>query len=100
LVESETLLDVDLIIDPHTAVIFTNLLSLPAQIEAFTATVSVQSWRYDSLLIVFEAFAPSMAFKPDSATSAKESLSAYASPKGHKEVPQRSFTGRRMQHQA
>ncbi|KAJ3993205.1 hypothetical protein F5050DRAFT_762644 [Lentinula boryana] len=80
LVERDTLVDVDLIIDPHTAVIFTNLLALPSQVDTLINTICEQSWRYDNLLVVFEAFVPSMAFKPDSATSAKESLSAYSPP--------------------
>ncbi|KAJ3745119.1 hypothetical protein DFH05DRAFT_1120838 [Lentinula detonsa] len=80
LVERDTLVDVDLIIDPHTAVIFTNLLALPSQVDTLINTICEQSWRYDDLLVVFEAFVPSMAFKPDSATSAKESLSAYSPP--------------------
>ncbi|KAJ3982645.1 hypothetical protein F5890DRAFT_330989 [Lentinula detonsa] len=80
LVERDTLVDVDLIIDPHIAVIFTNLLALPSQVDTLINTICEQSWRYDDLLVVFEAFIPSMAFKPDSATSAKESLSAYSPP--------------------
>ncbi|KAJ3827374.1 hypothetical protein F5880DRAFT_1538095 [Lentinula raphanica] len=86
LVERDTLVAVDLIIDPHTAVMFTNLLALPSQVDALVDTISEQSWRYDNLLVIFEAFAPSMAFKPDSATkstssaSASSSLNAYSPP--------------------
>ncbi|KAJ3899195.1 hypothetical protein F5879DRAFT_1005368 [Lentinula edodes] len=80
LVEREMLTGVDLIIDPHTAVIFTNLLALPSEVDVLINTICEQSWRYDHLLVVFEAFVPSMSFKPDSAASAKESLSAYSPP--------------------
>ncbi|KAJ3725205.1 hypothetical protein C8R42DRAFT_660854 [Lentinula raphanica] len=86
LVERDTLVAVDLIIDPHTAVIFTNLLAPPSQVDTLVDTISEQSWRYDNLLVIFEAFAPSMAFKPDSATkstssaSASSSLNAYSPP--------------------
>ncbi|KAJ4478414.1 hypothetical protein J3R30DRAFT_2898104 [Lentinula aciculospora] len=80
LVERDMLVGVDLIIDPHTAVIFTNLLALPFEVDVLINTISEQSWRYDNLLLVFEAFVPSLAFKSDSATSAKESLNAYSPP--------------------
>ncbi|KAJ3807271.1 hypothetical protein F5876DRAFT_48401 [Lentinula aff. lateritia] len=80
LVEREKLTGVDLIIDPHTAVILTNLLALPSEVDVLINTICEQSWRYDHLLVVFEAFVPSMSFKPDSAASAKESLSAYSPP--------------------
>ncbi|KAJ3768982.1 hypothetical protein FB446DRAFT_749723 [Lentinula raphanica] len=84
LVERDTLVAVDLIIDPHTAVIFTNLRALPSQVDALVDTISEQSWRYDNLLVIFEAFVPSMAFKPDSSTkatsTASSSLNAYSPP--------------------
>ncbi|KAF9075073.1 hypothetical protein BDP27DRAFT_32760 [Rhodocollybia butyracea] len=83
LVERDTLTDVDLIIDPHTAIIFTNLFALPSAVGIVTDNVSAQSWRYDHLLVVFEAFVPSMAFKPskcESSANAEESLSAYSPP--------------------
>ncbi|KAJ3725223.1 hypothetical protein C8R42DRAFT_439398 [Lentinula raphanica] len=79
LVERDTLVAVDLIIDPHTAVIFTNLLALPSQVDALVDSILEQSWRYDNLLVIFEAFVPSMAFKLDSATKATSSASASSS---------------------
>ncbi|KAJ3755300.1 hypothetical protein EV360DRAFT_27504, partial [Lentinula raphanica] len=43
LVERDTLVAVDLIIDPHTAVIFTNLLALPSQLDSATKATSSAS---------------------------------------------------------
>ncbi|KAJ3871015.1 hypothetical protein F5051DRAFT_341454 [Lentinula edodes] len=50
LVEHEMLTGVDLIIDPHTAVIFTNSLALPSEVDVLINTICEQSWRYDHLL--------------------------------------------------
>ncbi|KAF5389727.1 hypothetical protein D9757_006002 [Collybiopsis confluens] len=66
LVERGYLEGVDLIIDPHTAVIFFNILSLPSEVRTLIDNICKLSMRYDTIAVVFEAFAPSMAFKPDS----------------------------------
>ncbi|KAJ3754753.1 hypothetical protein EV360DRAFT_19045, partial [Lentinula raphanica] len=46
LVEHNTLVVLDLIIDPYTAVIFTNPLALPSQVDTLVDTISEQSWTY------------------------------------------------------
>ncbi|KIK60708.1 hypothetical protein GYMLUDRAFT_261288 [Collybiopsis luxurians FD-317 M1] len=80
LVERGYLEGVDLIIDPNTAVIFFNLLSLPAEIDPLTKRLCSHSWRYDTILVVFEAFAPSLALKPESNASQSKALRAYTPP--------------------
>jgi hypothetical protein len=61
IVERDTLDGVDLILDPHSAVIFVPLVMLPSQCEALTRRLGEQSWRYVRLLVVFEAFPTSQA---------------------------------------
>ena len=79
LVERDTLGGVDLILDPHTAVIFTSLMALPSHCEALTARIGQQSWRYSHLLVIFEAFSTSLAYKFDQA-SAKLAPNPYTPP--------------------
>ncbi|KIM77149.1 hypothetical protein PILCRDRAFT_825707 [Piloderma croceum F 1598] len=69
LVERDTIGGVDLILDPHTAVIFASLMSLPTQCETLTASLSHQSWRYSRLLVIFEAFPSSLAYHSDPAST-------------------------------
>ena len=69
LVERDTIGGVDLILDPHTAVIFASLMSLPTQCEALTASLSQQSWRYSRLLVIFEAFPSSLAYQSHPAST-------------------------------
>jgi hypothetical protein len=78
LIERETLRGVDLIIDAHTAVMYFSLPCLPSQCDALYTQVSDLSWRYSNILIVFEAFSPSLAFVPDH-QSAKQ-ISTYSQP--------------------
>ncbi|KAJ7599285.1 hypothetical protein C8J56DRAFT_1158241 [Mycena floridula] len=63
LVERDHLDGVDIILDPHTAAIFINLLALPLQCETLTERISQQSWRYSRILVVFEAYSPSQSHK-------------------------------------
>ncbi|KAF8075986.1 hypothetical protein FPV67DRAFT_392278 [Lyophyllum atratum] len=63
LVERDSLNGADLIIDPHTAVIFTPLLSLPALHKKLLAMLSVQTWRYKHILVVFEAYPVSRSYR-------------------------------------
>ncbi|KAF9012728.1 hypothetical protein BDQ17DRAFT_1420071 [Cyathus striatus] len=63
LAERDTLHGVDVIVDPHTAVIIAPLLPLPSQCEALLATVSRHSWHYNNLLVVFEAYPSSHSIK-------------------------------------
>jgi hypothetical protein len=56
LAERDTLSGVDLILDPHSAIIFISLAVLPSQCASLTARLSRLSWRYLRVLVVFEAF--------------------------------------------
>ncbi|KAK7449620.1 hypothetical protein VKT23_013096 [Stygiomarasmius scandens] len=63
LIERESLHGVDLILDPFTAVIFINLPGLPAKCEELITLISQQSWRYSRILVVFEAYSPSLSLR-------------------------------------
>ncbi|KAF7964508.1 hypothetical protein HWV62_6765, partial [Athelia sp. TMB] len=63
LTERETLDGVDIIIDPHTAIIFASLGSLPSQGETLSQRLGELSWRYSRLLVILEAFSSSAAYK-------------------------------------
>jgi hypothetical protein len=78
LIERETLHGVDLIIDSHTAVMFFSLPCLPSQCDALCTKVSDLTWRYSTILIVFEAFSPSLAFVPDHKNEKR--ISTYSQP--------------------
>lgn len=56
LVERQTLGGVDLIVDPHCAIIFLSLFTLAARCEAYTERISQQSWKFSRLFVVFEAY--------------------------------------------
>ncbi|KAJ7273098.1 hypothetical protein C8J57DRAFT_1316705, partial [Mycena rebaudengoi] len=62
LVERDSMFGADIILDPHSAVIFTNLL---------------QSWCYSRLLVVFEAYPASHSYQ---AKASKNKLFAYSPP--------------------
>ncbi|TFK71936.1 hypothetical protein BDN72DRAFT_957663 [Pluteus cervinus] len=47
---------VDLILDPHTAVILVSLFTLPAKGGQLVKRISEASWRFSEILIVFQAF--------------------------------------------
>ncbi|KAK7045657.1 hypothetical protein VNI00_007490 [Paramarasmius palmivorus] len=81
LVEREGLNGVDLILDPHTAIVFTNLLALPAGCEALLTAISDQSWRYSRLLLIFEAYPPSTSFRCNvPLRNEAETFNAYSPP--------------------
>jgi len=46
---------VDLIVDPHGAIIFLSLFTLSARCDAYTERVSQQSWKFSRLLVIFKA---------------------------------------------
>lgn len=69
LTERETLDGVDIILDPHTAVIFASLGSLPLQSETLASRLADQSWRYSRLLVILEAFSSSSARKRNQSSS-------------------------------
>lgn len=75
-VERESLSSVDVIFDPYTAAISLNLLALPSQCERLTKNLVEQSWRYDRILVVFEAYQPSKSYK----SSTAETIFAYSAP--------------------
>jgi hypothetical protein len=56
LAERDSLGGVDLILDPHTAVIFASLLRLPSECQALCSRTSAQSWRFSHLLLLLEAY--------------------------------------------
>jgi hypothetical protein len=56
LVERQTLGGVDLIVDPHCAIIFLSLFTLSARCDAYTERISQQSWKFSRLLVIFEAY--------------------------------------------
>lgn len=63
LVERETLGGCDLIVDPYSAVIFSPIFTLPSQCEALVEKVAQQSWLFTRLLVIFEAYPASHAYK-------------------------------------
>ena len=77
LVEHETLGDVDLVLDPHSAVFFTSLLSLPFQCEAIVSRLCQQSWRFSQLLVVLEAYQESHSYVPDREMSTRTKINCY-----------------------
>jgi hypothetical protein len=56
LVERQSLDGVDLILDPHCAIIFLSLFVLPGRCDAYVAQVAQQSWHFSRILVVFEAY--------------------------------------------
>ena len=56
LVERRDLAGVDLILDTDTAVVFLNLFSLSSRCDEWVEKITKGSWKFDRLLIVFEAY--------------------------------------------
>lgn len=65
LVERDQLGDVQLIIDPDSAVVFMTLATLPSQVETLTVKLSQLSWQYAHILVIFEAYPSSWCFQRD-----------------------------------
>lgn len=63
LVERDTLSGVHLMYDCSSAAICTNLCTLPADIENVTKLLCQQSYHFSSILIVFEAYPPTLSFR-------------------------------------
>lgn len=63
LVERQSLDGVDLILDPHTAIIFLSLFMLSSQCNKYVEGVAEQSWKFHRILVVFEAYPQSCAKK-------------------------------------
>ncbi|KAL0952172.1 hypothetical protein HGRIS_008785 [Hohenbuehelia grisea] len=54
----------DLVLSPEAAVLFVPLLSLPARGPRVMDQISVLSWRYERILVVFEAYPESQGIRP------------------------------------
>lgn len=76
LVERQSLDDVDLILDPHSAIIFLSLFMLPSQCNKYIERVAAQSWKFHRILVVFEAYPQSCARKGNKTLDSD--LNAYA----------------------
>ncbi|KIY74113.1 hypothetical protein CYLTODRAFT_484860 [Cylindrobasidium torrendii FP15055 ss-10] len=63
LVERDTLDGADIIMDAETSVVFASLVTLPSQREVLVERVAQQSWRYSKMLVLFEAYPESRAYK-------------------------------------
>ncbi|KAI6140726.1 hypothetical protein BKA82DRAFT_106067, partial [Pisolithus tinctorius] len=72
----------DIIVDPGQAIIFAPLFALPAQIEAFAERISSESWRYDEILVVFEAFPSARSYRANDKSGDRGGLglNAYTPP--------------------
>nr|GAT60059.1 predicted protein [Mycena chlorophos] len=79
LAERESMTSVDMILDPHSAVIFANLLTLPSEGRELVQRLASESWRYSRIFVVFEAYPAAHAFQSAS-TSRRSELSAYTPP--------------------
>ena len=76
LVERQSLDGVDLILDPHSAIIFISLFMLSSQCSKYVERVAAQSWKFHRILVVFEAYPQSCARKGNK-TLDSDSLNAY-----------------------
>jgi hypothetical protein len=63
LVERQSLDGVDLILDPHSAIVFLSLFMLSSQCNKYLERVAAQSWKFHRILVVFEAYPQSCARK-------------------------------------
>lgn len=83
LVERHDLGDVDLIVDPYCAIIFLSIFMLPAKCDAVVESIALQSWRFSSLLVIFEAYPEKCSKKISknrTPTSRSSGLYAYTPP--------------------
>ncbi|KAF7364539.1 hypothetical protein MVEN_00322900 [Mycena venus] len=80
LVERDTLAGVDIIIDPKTAIIFTNLLVLPSEFAEVVSKIAQQSWLYSRLLVIFDAYPPAYSFRSKDTCNVPSELFAYSPP--------------------
>ncbi|KAI5893929.1 uncharacterized protein SCHCODRAFT_02498402 [Schizophyllum commune H4-8] len=62
-VERDSLGGVDFIIDAHTGVMLVSLLSLPGDCADAVARIATQTWNFDRLLVVLEAYPSTYAKK-------------------------------------
>ena len=78
LVERQSLDGVDLILDPHTAIVFLSLFMLSSQCNKYVERVAAQSWKFHRILVVFEAFPQSCGKKGNKTLDSD--LNAYTPP--------------------
>lgn len=71
LVEREYLSGVDLVIDPHNAVILVTWFKLDTEWENVVQLVEEQSWRYSKILLLFESYAGNSSITPFSPLTVK-----------------------------
>ncbi|PCH39205.1 hypothetical protein WOLCODRAFT_167851 [Wolfiporia cocos MD-104 SS10] len=57
--------DVDLIVDPYSAITTASLAALPSQVGNLDATLAEQSWRFDRVLVIFEAYPSSLSVRAE-----------------------------------
>ncbi|KAJ7221744.1 hypothetical protein GGX14DRAFT_671147 [Mycena pura] len=79
-VERETLGGVDIILDPHSAIIFSNLLVLPFECADLVKRIAQQSWLYSRLLILFEAYPVEHSYQCKTSSDRPSALFAYTPP--------------------
>ena len=80
LIERDTLGGVDLIIDPHSAIIFMPLHALPSQCESLVNSIGLHSWRYSHLLLVFEAYPEHQSYRPNKRKPSPLRINFYSPP--------------------
>ncbi|KDQ63007.1 hypothetical protein JAAARDRAFT_202531 [Jaapia argillacea MUCL 33604] len=80
LVERSSLHLVDLILDPHTAITFASLAALPGQSQDLANKLADLSWRYSSVLVIFEAFPSSETYRLDNESAARPRLNLFSPP--------------------
>ncbi|KAF7294720.1 hypothetical protein MIND_01009300 [Mycena indigotica] len=80
LVERESMSGVDIILDPHSAIIFSNLLTLPSECVDLVKRIAQESWRYSRLFVIFNAYPDTYSYRTKESTSRQSELSAYTPP--------------------
>ncbi|KAJ7118748.1 hypothetical protein C8R44DRAFT_789150 [Mycena epipterygia] len=80
LVERDALGGVDIILDPHTAIIFTNLLVLPSECADLVSRIGQQSWLYSRLLVIFDAYPAAHSYQSKVNSNTVSELFAYTPP--------------------
>ncbi|KAI6023415.1 hypothetical protein EDC04DRAFT_2726157 [Pisolithus marmoratus] len=78
LVERCSLGGCDIIVDPDRAIIFASLFALPTQIEALAERISGESWRYNEILVVFEAYPSARSCRAKDKNGDRDGLGPYA----------------------
>ncbi|KAF9449716.1 hypothetical protein P691DRAFT_790582 [Macrolepiota fuliginosa MF-IS2] len=80
LVERTSLGGVDIIVDPHSAIVVASLFTLPSHGKYLMDRILDHSWRFRYILVIFEAFPEALALRPLKSTSETLVISAYTPP--------------------